>query len=84
MKFIVAYNRYIDPITTRQEQQLIKITDKLETTLWIKYVFRSAHPAIKAGYGLADAIVDEEIAGYPWDKSVDTKNEAGRLPCFAT
>jgi hypothetical protein len=29
LKVIVANNRHIDPITTRQEQQLIKITDKL-------------------------------------------------------
>jgi hypothetical protein len=29
LKSIVADNRYIDPITTRQEQQLIKVADEL-------------------------------------------------------
>ena len=79
---IVADDRHIDPIAARQEQQLIQIADKLQSIPGIIGVFWPAYPAVEAGDGLANGVVDEEIAGDPRNGSVDRENKPGWLSRF--
>lgn len=82
LKSIIANNRHIDPITARQEQKFINLANELCPKARVISVVRSAHPASEAGYRLADAIENVEIAGHPRDKGVDAENKPGWVSRF--